>query len=91
MLKTVIYDLRIFMLFYTILIGLFCLVLAVIGLGAEYDSNGVFPPEEEEDEDEEYDDEEDYDGRRLLFRFLKAKKGGGGGGGGDSDDPAKEY
>jgi hypothetical protein len=75
MLKTVIWDLRIFLLFYTILIGLFCLVLAVIGLGAEYDSNGVFPPDD-------YDDEEDFDDEdeERRFRFLKAKKGGGGGG-----------
>jgi hypothetical protein len=36
MLKTVIYDLRIFMLFYTILIGLFCQVFAVMGLGNLY-------------------------------------------------------
>lgn len=43
MLKTVIYDLRIFMLFYTILISIFCLVFAVVGLGNSYDENGVFP------------------------------------------------
>lgn len=36
MLKTVIYDLRIFMLFYIILIGLFCQVFAVLGLGNAY-------------------------------------------------------
>ena len=33
MLKTVIYDLRIFMLFYMILICMFCQVFAVLGLG----------------------------------------------------------
>ena len=38
MLKTVIYDLRIFMLFYTILIGGFCNVFAVLGLGNAYPS-----------------------------------------------------
>jgi hypothetical protein len=82
MLKTVIYDLRIFMLFYGILIGLFCLSLAVLGLGAAYDENGIpFPPEEEEEED--LDDE-------RRFRFLKAKGGGGGGGSGEGD-PAKDY
>ena len=36
MMKTVIYDLRIFMLFYTILIGLFCQVFAILGLGNLY-------------------------------------------------------
>jgi hypothetical protein len=81
MLKTVIYDLRIFMLFYFILIGLFCLSLAVLGLGAPYDENGIPFPEEEEEEDLE-------DERR--FRFLKAKGGGGGGGSGEGD-PAKDY
>lgn len=86
MLKTVIYDLRIFMLFYTILIGLFSLVFAVIGLGNSYDENGIFPPEEI---DVEFVDEENGTVRR--FRFMKAKGGGGGGGGGDTDDPAKDY
>jgi hypothetical protein len=88
MLKTVIYDLRIFMLFYMIIIALFCLALAVIGLGANYDENGIMFPEEEEED--ELDEELDI-GRRLRFRFLKAKGGGGGGGGGDSEDPAKDY
>ena len=85
MLKTVIYDLRIFMLFYMILIALFCLVLAVLGLGASYNSDGIFEPEEEEE------DELDEDGGYRRFRFLKAKGGGGGGGSGDSDNPAKDY
>lgn len=89
MLKTVIYDLRIFMLFYTILIGLFCMVLAVLGLGAEYDENGIFWPEEEDELDVELIDEEAGTYRR--FRFLKAKGAGGGGGGGDSENPAKDY
>ena len=40
MLKTVIYDLRIFMLFYTILIFLFCQVFAVLGLGNLYPEDG---------------------------------------------------
>jgi hypothetical protein len=90
MLKTVIYDLRIFMLFYTLLIAIFCLVFAVLGLGAPYDENGIPLPEEEDiDElDVEIIDEETGDYRR--YRFLKAK-GGGGGGGGDSDNPAKDY
>ena len=106
MLKTVIYDLRIFMLFYTILIGLFCMVFAVLGLGAGYDENGEWFPEEEEGEDEEdegYDavdielkDEESGNYKRYRFlkpvfkRLLKAKAGAGGGGGG-GEDPAKDY
>lgn len=89
MLKTVIYDLRIFMLFYTLLCGIFCLVFAVLGLGAPYDENGI-PIEKDIDElDVELVDEETGDYR--LYRFLKAKGGGGGGGGGDSDNPAKDY
>lgn len=92
MLKTVIYDLRIFMLFYIILLLKFCLLLAVLGLGAGYDENGVpFPEEEDEDEDglnaELYDEDE---GGYRMFRFLKAK-GGGGGGGGGGEDPARDY
>lgn len=99
MLKTVIYDLRIFMLFYTLLCGIFCLVFAVLGLGAPYDENGNPKIEEDFDElDVELIDEESGDYR--YYRFLKAKglgkggggKGGGGeGGGGDSDNPAKDY
>lgn len=86
MLKTVIYDLRIFLLFYAILCFLFGLNLAVLGLGAKYDEFGVpFPEEPEED----LTDDELSCIRR--FRFLKAKGGGGGGGGGDSEDPAKDY
>lgn len=83
MLKTVIYDLRIFMLFYTILISIFCLVFAVLGLGNSYDENGVFP-----DPNEELDEDEDPERR---FRFLKAKGGGGGSDVGDDEDPAKDY
>ena len=88
MLKTVIYDLRIFMLFYTLLISIFCLVFAVLGLGASYDENGIERPVEIDELDVELIDEESGDYRR--FRFLKAK-GGGGGGGGDTDNPAKDY
>ena len=36
LMQTVFYDLRIFMLFYVILIGLFCQCFAVLGLGADY-------------------------------------------------------
>ena len=60
MLKTVIYDLRIFMLFYMILLVKFCLLLAVLGLGAGYDENGDPLPEivdEDELEAELYDEE----------------------------------
>ena len=85
MLKTVIYDLRIFMLFYSLLIGIFCLVFAVLGLGASYDYAGIPKPEEIDELDVELIDEETGDYR--FYRFLKAK-GGGGGGGGDSDNPA---
>lgn len=93
MLKTVIYDLRIFMLFYTILLLKFCLLLAVLGLGAGYDENGVPYPEEEDEEDLEAELFDEDTGEYRLFRFLKAKGGGGGGGGGggSSDDPAKDY
>ena len=90
MLKTVIYDLRIFMLFYTILLLKFCLLLAVLGLGAGYDENGVPYPEEEE-EDDEYELYDEEEGEYRMFRFLKAKGGGGGGGGGSMEDPAKDY
>jgi hypothetical protein len=90
MLKTVIYDLRIFMLFYSILISIFCLIFAVLGLGNSYDENGVFPPDEIDELDVELIDEET--GTLRRFRFLKAKGGGGSGGGGDEDeDPAKDY
>ena len=68
MLKTVIYDLRIFMLFYLILMAKFCLLLGVLGLGAGYDENGVPFPEEEEDELEIELEEED--GTYRLYRFL---------------------
>jgi hypothetical protein len=88
MLKTVIYDLRIFMLFYSLLIGIFCLVFAVLGLGADYDQDGIPKPEEIDELDVELIDEESGDYRR--YRFLKAK-GGGGGGGGDNGNPAKDY
>ena len=91
MLKTVIYDLRIFMLFYTILIGLFCLVFAVLGLGNSYDENGVFPEEDEDYDEIDVELEDEESGYYRRFRFMKAKGGGGGGGGGDSDDPAKDY
>jgi len=37
MLKTVVYDLRIFMFFYLILIFMFCQVFAVLGLGNNID------------------------------------------------------
>ena len=85
MLTTVIYDLRIFLTFYTILIFGFCQIFAVIGLGnidvtPEARACKIDPtkcPEEELLEDEE-----------VTRRFLKPK---GGGGNADSDDPAKEY
>ena len=67
MLKTVIYDLRIFMFFYMILLGMFCQVFAVLGLGNNIDLGN---------EEDEFDSSED-----SLRRFL-AKKGGGGGSGG---------
>ena len=76
------------MLFYTLLISIFCLVFAVLGLGASYDENGIERPVEIDELDVELIDEESGDYRR--FRFLKAK-GGGGGGGGDTDNPAKDY
>lgn len=71
MLKTVIYDLRIFMLFYTILLALFCQVFAILGLGNAY-PNLVNA--------EDLIDKEDIR-RRLTLRILKPKGGGGGGGG----------
>lgn len=74
MLKTVIYDLRIFMLFYTILLALFCQVFAILGLGNAY-PNLVNA--------EDLIDKEDIR-RRLTLRILKPKGGGGGGGGGES-------
>ena len=36
LMQTVFYDLRIFMMFYVILLGLFCQCFAVLGLGADY-------------------------------------------------------
>jgi hypothetical protein len=87
MLKTVIYDLRIFMFFYIILIGLFCLVFAVLGLGQKpTNHDGHIDEIEIQIVDEE-------DGTERRYRFLKAKGGGGGSSQAslDMDDPAKDY
>ena len=76
------------MLFYTILLALFCQVFAVLGLGNAYP--GLVAEKDLIEDDK----------RRLLLRILKPKGGGGGGGAGDTDgldmDPrlniaAKEY
>ena len=69
MLKTVIYDLRIFMFFYLILLGMYCQVFAVLGLGNII----IFDTE---------DEEEDVDSTEGTLRRFLAKKGGGGGSGG---------
>jgi hypothetical protein len=89
MLKTVIYDLRIFMFFYIILIGLFCQTFAVLGLGNNYDENGNPKVIEIDEVDVEFVDEEQ--GTLRRFRFMKAKGGGGGSGSADDDDPAADY
>ena len=68
MLKTVIYDLRIFMFFYLILLAMYCQVFAILGLG-----NKIII-----DTDDEEEGDDSIDG--ALRRFL-AKKGGSGGSG----------
>ena len=40
MITNVVYDLRIFLLFYTILVFLFCQIYAVLGLGNSYETEG---------------------------------------------------
>ena len=57
------------MLFYTILLGLFCQVFAVLGLGNAYPGLAEVLPETADLR------------RRLTLRILKPKGGGGGGGG----------
>lgn len=45
MITEVVYDLRIFLIFYVILIGAFCQIYAVLGLGNDYSLPDVIDPE----------------------------------------------
>lgn len=82
MITNVVYDLRIFLFFYGVLVILCALTLAILGLGNKTHPGVVFDdPEHEED---------------PIGRMLKGKKGGGGGGVIEIslesfDDAIKEY
>lgn len=85
MLTNVFYDLRIFLLFYFILILLFSQLFAILGVGnldvtaearalAECEAKNNCPIDDELEEE--------------TRRFLKPKGGGGAGGDDESEDPA---